>query len=236
MSLEVPEASAQGSQVTTERIITLPRYSASSDDMPATVGPDAEASATSRASVNGEIKSEAPVVPPNVDDVEIEDITTRPSSPPPQIFRDTAALPRPVARMYDAIYSASLTGNIEALRLPIEMNEMPPVLGLEGNEGDPIDQLRALSGDPDGAEILAIMAEVLESGFVHVGQGTPQEMYVWPYLANYPFSALTQAQKVDLFRLVTSGDVEEMQAIGQYYFFRLGIAPDGTWHYFVAGD
>ncbi|WP_319531644.1 hypothetical protein [uncultured Cohaesibacter sp.] len=80
------------------------------------------------------------------------------------------------------------------------------------------------------------MAEVLESGFVHVGEGTPQEMYVWPYLAHYPFSALTKPQKVELFRLITSVDVDDMQAIGQYYFYRLGIAPDGTWHYFIAGE
>ncbi|WP_319531645.1 hypothetical protein [uncultured Cohaesibacter sp.] len=46
------------------------------------------------------------------------------SGPLPEILRDTGALPAPVRRMYETIYKATLTGEVEALRQPIEMNEM----------------------------------------------------------------------------------------------------------------
>ncbi len=55
---------------------------------------------------------------------------------------------------------------------------------------------------PEGREILAILIEVLEAGYVHVDVGTPDEMYVWPYFARYPVNALTPRQIVELFKLV----------------------------------
>lgn len=154
----------------------------------------------------------------------------------PQILRDTSQLPDAVKRMHMLLHDAALSGDINNLRLPIEMNEMPPILGRTNGAADPIAQLHAMSGDANGAELLAMMAEVLESDFIHVGEGTPQEMYVWPYLAQYPFAALTPPQQVDLFRLVTAPDLAEMLKVGRYTAFRLGIGPDGTWHYFVYGE
>jgi hypothetical protein len=71
---------------------------------------------------------------------------------------------------------------------------------------------------------------------VHVDAGTPQEMYVWPYFSRYPIQDLTPEQKVELFRIVTSGDFAEMEQYGAWNFYRVGIGPDGTLHYFVAGD
>jgi hypothetical protein len=38
-----------------------------------------------------------------------------------------------------------------------------------------------------------------------------------------------------LFRIITGNDYKEMQDFGAYIFYRLGIGPDGTWHFFVAG-
>ncbi|PLW77449.1 hypothetical protein C0081_08965 [Cohaesibacter celericrescens] len=228
------------SQVTTERIITLPDYSASSPDTSPILGPNGEGSGGSRISIDGEITSETP--DSDDTDSDIDDtpdmLSDQPvfTGPLPTIMSDIDALPMPVQNMHKALYRAALSGTIEALRTPIEMNEMPPILGLEEGQGDPIEQLRQMTSAPDGAEILAILAEILESNFVLIGQGTPQEMYVWPYFAHYPVSALTAPQRVELFRLITSGDYEEMDALGQYIFFRVGIAPDGTWHYFVAGE
>ena len=60
-----------------------------------------------------------------------------------------------------------------------------------GNPGDPIEYLKALSADADGREILAVLLEVLEAGFTHSGEGTSEELYVWPYFAEYPLQALT---------------------------------------------
>ena len=71
---------------------------------------------------------------------------------------------------------------------------------------------------------------------VRVDEGTPQEMYVWPYFAHVPLQRLTSEQKVELFRIVTRSDYKKMKEFGAYIFYRVGIAPDGTWHFFVAGD
>jgi hypothetical protein len=47
---------------------------------------------------------------------------------------------------------------------------------------------------------------------------------------------LSSTQKVELFRFVTGADFKDMLDFGAYNFYRLGISPDGTWQYFVAGD
>ena len=83
---------------------------------------------------------------------------------------------------------------------------------------------------------IAILIEVLEAGYVHVDVGTPDEMYIWPYFARYPVNALTPPQLVELFKLVFSGDYEDMKAYGAYISYRVGIAPDGTWRFFLVGD
>ena len=219
------------SQVTTERIISLPTYSASSQDNPAQLDPYGEGSATSGGQIDGMDVGDNPALP-----IENTENQASFSGPLPPVLRDLSNLPLPVRQMHNALYKAAIGGNLGAIRSVAEMNEMPPIIGLEGESGDPVDIIRQMSGDESGAEILAILSEILESGFVHVGEGTPQDMYIWPYFAAYPLNSLTAAQRVELFRLITAGDYEEMDAIGHYAFFRLGIGPDGTWHYFTAGE
>lgn len=41
---------------------------------------------------------------------------------------------------------------------------------------------------------------------------------------------------VELFRIVTAGDYEEMLLFGGYNFDRFGITENGEWTYFLAGD
>jgi hypothetical protein len=108
----------------------------------------------------------------------------------------------------------------------------PPTFSF-GDVQDPIAYLKSLSGDSGGREILAILIEVFEAGYVHVDVGTPNEMYVWPYFARYPVEALTPQQLVELFKLVYAGDYVDMQDYGHYTSFRAGISPDGTWRYFI---
>jgi hypothetical protein len=98
-----------------------------------------------------------------------------------------------------------------------------------GDPGDPIEYLKALSTDAEGREMLAILLEVLEAGFVHVEPGTSEELYVWPYFAQVPLESLTPSQLVELFTLITAADYEDMRSYGSYTFFRVGIAPDGRW-------
>lgn len=153
--------------------------------------------------------------------------------PTPQY--DLSVLPPPVARMRAQIIDAARTGDIEQLRPVVESNEMPPIFSF-GGETDSIGYLKSISGDPDGREILAIMIEILEAGFAHLDPGMPQEMYVWPYFHAVPFDLLTPEQEVELYKIITPQDRKGMEDYGGYTFFRLGIGPDGTWHFFVAGD
>jgi hypothetical protein len=152
----------------------------------------------------------------------------------PPIEYDVDKLPAPVRRLREQITEAALSGDIDRLGPIFEANG-EPVVSFGGAE-NPIDYLKSISGDPEGREILAILLEVLEQGFVHIDVGSPDEMYVWPYFARYPPEGLSGPQMVELFTLLTAGDYEDMKIFGTYQFYRVGISPDGTWRYFVAGD
>jgi hypothetical protein len=151
----------------------------------------------------------------------------------PTIEYDFAKLPTPVGRLREQIIAAASTGDPEKLRPIIDANGEPPMFSF-GDVPDPIEYLKSLSGDPEGREILAVLIEVLEAGYVHVDVGTPDEMYVWPYFARYPVDKLTPPQLVELFKLVYAGDYEDMQVYGHYTSYRAGISPDGVWRYFLA--
>jgi hypothetical protein len=153
----------------------------------------------------------------------------------PVVEYDPEKLPAPVRRLREQIIEAAASGDLQKLRPIFEANGEPPVLSFNESE-DPVETLRSLSGDPEGREILAILIEVLEAGYVHADAGTPDEMYVWPYFARYPVDALTPPQLVELFKLVFSGDYEDMKTYGAYISYRVGIGPDGTWRFFLVGD
>ena len=156
-------------------------------------------------------------------------------SPVPGVLRGEAAMPEPVRETWRQLVEAARSGEVERLRPIMEGQPEPPSVAFDEID-DPIEYLKSLSGDAEGREILAILLEVLESGFIHVDSGTPQEMFVWPYFAQYPLETLTPPQFVELFRLLTSADYQEMRSYGAYIFFRVGIAPVGTWRFFIAGD
>jgi hypothetical protein len=137
--------------------------------------------------------------------------------------------------MRERILAAARSGDLEKLLLVMQSNETLPVFSF-GDEKDPIAFWKANFPDSDGVEILATLIQILETGFVHIARGTPQDMYVWPYFAQTPLKDLSREQKVELFRIVTGSDYKEMTEFGAYSFYRVGIAPDGVWHYFVAGE
>jgi hypothetical protein len=159
-----------------------------------------------------------------------------PDEPPPEVIYDLEKAPEPVRRMRQLIIDAAASGDIMRLRPLMNPGPDQTLLQLEGSDKDPVDTLKSMSGDSEGMEILAILIDILSTGFVHVGQGTPDEAYVWPYFAEKPLGQLTPAEKVELLRIVTAGDVAEMQEYGNYNFFRAGITPDGRWKFFTAGD
>ena len=112
------------------------------------------------------------------------------NGPLPEIIYNLDRLPEPVRRMHDLIVEAAKSGDIEKLRPLIGMGEDVTQLSFGGIDGDPIDYLKGLSGDPEGQEILAIIEEVLSAGYVHLDAGTPNELYVWPYFFAIPLDKL----------------------------------------------
>lgn len=156
-----------------------------------------------------------------------------PSSAVPAIITDLSRLPAPVARTRERILAAARSGDLQQLAALVK--EAMPVFSFT-EEKDPVAFWKANYPDSDGVEVLSILTMILELGFVHVDEGTQQEMYVWPYFVRMPLAALTPQQKVELFRIVTGADYKDMVAFGAYSFYRVGIGPDGSWHFFVAGD
>jgi hypothetical protein len=156
-----------------------------------------------------------------------------PSSTPPEIITDLSRLPAAVARTRDRILAAARSGDLQ--RLATLMNESKPIFSFTDDK-DPVAFWKANYPDSDGVEALSILITILEAGYVRVDEGTAQDMYVWPYFVRMPLKTLTAPQKVELFRIITGADYKDMIAFGAYAFYRLGIGPDGTWHFFVAGD
>jgi hypothetical protein len=150
-----------------------------------------------------------------------------------QIGRDVAKLPPQVQRMRQAILQAAASGDIAQLRLPIDMNELPPVFG-KRQVSDPIAHFKSVSADGNGREILAILYSLLTTGYAISDPGTKNEMIVWPYHALMPPSALTPSQEVELYRFLPPARFKEMAARGKYNFYEIGISPDGVWHYFTS--
>lgn len=155
---------------------------------------------------------------------------------PVEISEDVTALPAPVRRMRELIMDAARSGDPERLRPLIGTGADTTRLSLADIEGDPIAYFKSISGDAEGHEMLAILLEVFEAGYARFDAGTESELYVWPYFFAKPLEELTAEERVDLFKLVTAGDYEDMVGFGAYIFFRAGITPEGRWLFFVAGD
>ncbi len=150
-----------------------------------------------------------------------------------EIITDLTRLPAPVARTRERLLAAARSGDLQ--QLAALMTDSMPIFSFTDDK-DPIAFWKANYPDSDGIEVLAILTMILEAPFVHVDQGTPQEMYVWPYFVRMPLKALTPPQKVELFRIMTGADYKDMLDFGAYAFYRVGIGLDGTCHFFVAGD
>ena len=153
----------------------------------------------------------------------------------PEVFYGDDSLPSPVKHMREQLLKAARSGDLEALRPIFQSLKEPPIVSLDADM-DAIEFLKTTSGDGSGIETLAILIEVLESGYVHRDSGKDGEIYIWPYFVEVPLESLNPKQMVELFRLITAGDFDDMQDYGTYIFYRAGITPDGELKFFIAGD
>jgi hypothetical protein len=182
----------------------------------------------------GEATAQAPKAKPGPADKPAQ----KPAPSPPQVHRGTKGLPRPVLDMREALLAAIEAGDIGELRHAWDLNEAKPDLGDE-SKGDPVAHWKRLSGDGEGREILAALSLVLDTGYVVLRSGPDLEnnqVYVWPYFAEWPLEKLTPKQEVELLRLVPPAALREMKAKGKYTHWRLAIGADGTWLAWRKGD
>jgi hypothetical protein len=159
------------------------------------------------------------------------------AAPAPDVRYGSEGLPAPVEDMREAILSAVRSGRIEELRHAWELNELKPELGV-ASVGDAIAHWKQISGDGEGREILAALAEILDAGYVVLPLGRDLEnnrLYVWPYFAEVPLDKLSPVQEVELLRLVPPAVAKEMRTAGKYTHWRIVIGADGTWHSFRRG-
>jgi hypothetical protein len=158
--------------------------------------------------------------------------------PLPKVQHGTKGLPRPVMDLREALLAAIEAGEIEELRHALDLSEAKPDLGA-GPKADPIAHWKRISGDGAGREVLAALSLILDAGYVVLRAGPDLEnnqVYVWPYFAEWPLQQLTPRQEVELLRLVPAAGLREMKAKGKYAGWRLKIGADGTWLELRRGD
>ncbi|MCO6186575.1 hypothetical protein [Rhizobium sp. L1K21] len=183
--------------------------------------------------------AEEEVLPPEKSDTLIEKVAPLVDSLTGKdngdISHDLTALPEPVARMRQLILDAAAKGDLKAVAALMNPGPDQTSIGADDSGNDLATALKDMSGDSRGMEILAIMMDVLSTGYARVGQGE-EETYVWPYFVRANIAELTPAEEVELMRIVTAGDYANMLEFGGYNFYRIGISPDGRWRFFLAGD
>jgi len=146
-------------------------------------------------------------------------------------------LPLPVKEMRQAILEAVSQADIEEMRTALEWNELRPELGISRNE-DAIEAWRKISHDGKGLEILAILAELLNTNPARLPIGRDFEnnhVFVWPYISELDLEKLTPAQEIELYRLVPPETAKKIVKSGKWTWYRLAIGADGTWHVFAKG-
>lgn len=151
---------------------------------------------------------------------------------------DVAALPAPVRATRDKILAACATGGIEALRVPIDWNEVRPIFARSGTYKagtDPIDFLKAQSFDTKGAETLRIICAIFAQPYVAFRRG-PATLYEWPAFARRMSAAASEKEVRARWRCVRFTDLARSNAEGRPRPMRICVAADGVWHYFWSED
>ena len=147
---------------------------------------------------------------------------------------DTAAapaatgLPAAVEETRAALLEAAESGDYEALRALVPSDGFEYTFG-EPVTGGPIAYWQQLERETD-ARPLETLAAILELPYV-LSRG----YYVWPWAYTVASRADLSAHEREL--LTPLGTPDELVLDGTGYLaWRAGIAPDGAWSFFVAGD
>ncbi|SDQ81622.1 hypothetical protein [Pseudovibrio sp. Tun.PSC04-5.I4] len=169
-------------------------------------------------------------------DEELNEIfSEEPPLPKLDIFYGDADLPEAVKAARAALIAIARSGDVAQLAPLFAKQERPPELSFTPVR-DPVTFLKESSGDGEGYEILAILLDVIEAGYLRLNEGTEEEAYIWPYFARYPLHDLSASQKVEMYQIVTAADYFEMLDYGAWTFYRLEVSKNGDVLSFIAGD
>lgn len=132
-------------------------------------------------------------------------------------------LPEAVAETHAGLLAAAESGDYEALR-PFLHDEFSYTFGLP-DEGGAIAYWQRVEAESDDRPI-ETLARILRMPYTLVSGS-----YVWPFAYDKQEEELTPYERELL------GDLAETFGEGSGYLgWRAGIAPDGTWQFFIAGD
>jgi len=132
-------------------------------------------------------------------------------------------LPDPVAETHAGLLAAAESGDYEALR-PFLHDEFSYTFGLPDEDG-PIAYWQMVE-EESGESPIEVLARILRMPYTLFGGS-----YIWPFAYDKQPDELTAYER-DLL-----GDLTESFGAGSGYLgWRAGIAPDGTWQFFIAGD
>lgn len=151
---------------------------------------------------------------------------------------DLSALPAPVRAIRDKILAALEKNDVEALRIPIDWNEVRPLFAKSGSfkaGTDPIEILKILSFDKKGRETVMVARAVLAQPFVTITRG-PVTLYEWPAFASRPTPPANADEARDRWACVRFADLARSNAERKPRPTRIAIASDGVWHYFWSED
>ena len=134
---------------------------------------------------------------------------------------DASALPDAVEKTRRGLLEAAQSGDVEALE-PFVTDRLSYTFG-EPAEGGAIEYFTQL--EAQGQDPLRTLGKLLQ-----LPSTLAQGNYVWPWVYTVQKSDLTDYEKQLL------GEFADDFAGQTYLGYRVGIAPDGTWIFFVAGD
>ena len=146
---------------------------------------------------------------------------------------DEASLPAGTRTTLARIRSAARGGDVEALRITVQRNELPPLFA-RGTRADPIAILKARSADGGGRELLHLLLRVLDAGCTGLSSGAAPTQFLWPYYANTPYRRRSPAERAASWGLVRVADIGVSIQAGEPQIHRVVIGADGTWQVFAA--
>lgn len=150
-------------------------------------------------------------------------------------FPGDEGLPPRVVALRAKILEACALRDIEALAVPIQWSETPPVFarGPDRPRGfsEIVGWLKRRAFDREGRETVAILEAVFAAPHVKIVRGAFLS-YGWPALAW--IAPANDDEALERWRFVRFADLGQADAKGQPLLHRAVIGADGTWHSFLA--